>query len=437
VVDGFGDAYVANRGFSMQGTVTKIAADRRDCVDRNGNGMIDTSTSATPMPYGADECVLWTANAGPVDAVLRAIAIDRGDATFPQGYPWVGGYNSRRFWKLNPQTGAVITQVDVPVRPYGAVVTADGRLWIGTLDEGATAYIDTTTATPTASGRISFPLTLRGGCNQGYGITADNRGRLWFAGWGCRDALGYDPAANQWTRLDSTPVIGGTAGRGITVDPMGIAYMAFATSGDGPSRIARWDTARWVPGGNIPSSAITVISPPPGHDGPSGLGLDRLGNLWLAHYISSQLVRYTPSTGAITSFTGPNRVYTYSDFTGSVRRTVIGTGTYTEDYDAMCDAPVFNRLEWEGDTPPGTSLAFSVRTAATATGLGGATSVTVAIAPRDSSPADVAAALRAAGITPQRFARVTVTFTPTSMPIQSPVLRALRLVWSCPYPFPH
>ena len=60
VVDGSGDAYVANRGFSMQGTVTKIAANIDDCVDRNGNGMIDTSTGSTALPFDEDECVLWT-----------------------------------------------------------------------------------------------------------------------------------------------------------------------------------------------------------------------------------------------------------------------------------------------------------------------------------------------------------------------------------------
>lgn len=73
VVDGNGDAYVANRAFDMQGTVVKIAGDVAECIDRNGNGMIDTSSSATPMGWGEDECILWTANVGPVNAVLRSI----------------------------------------------------------------------------------------------------------------------------------------------------------------------------------------------------------------------------------------------------------------------------------------------------------------------------------------------------------------------------
>jgi hypothetical protein len=430
-VDGNGDVYIANRGFSMQGTVTKIAADRRDCVDRNGNGMIDTSTSATPLPYGADECVLWTANVGPVDAVLRALTVDRGDMMFPQGYPWVGGYNNRVFYKLNPRTGAVLSMVSVPVSPYGAVVTADGRLWIGTLNSGGTAYIDT--ATNAVSPFIGYPIGMRSGCRNSYGITADNRGRIWFAGWDCRDALGFDPRSGQWTRVDLTPIIppGGYAGRGITVESTGRVWLAWSASGESQSRLAYWDSDGFVPGGNITSLAVHTINVSDAYQGPSGVGIDRNGNLWLAHHITSELFRYTPSTGVRQTFTGANRVYTYSDFTGSVRRTVIGQGTYSEDFDAGCNNPTFNTLEWDADAPAGTSVSFAAGTAATTAGLDTAMSIAVATAPRDPSPADIAAAFTAASITPRRYVRVVVTLRASSTGV-SPALRSLHVTWHCP-----
>ncbi|MDP3279436.1 MAG: MopE-related protein, partial [Deltaproteobacteria bacterium] len=437
VVDGFGDAYIANRGFAMQGTVTKIAADRRDCVDRNGNGMIDTSTGRTTvLPYGQDECVLWNSNAGVNNAVPRAIAIDRGDAMRPQGYVWVGGYNNSIFIKLDPTTGNAITQVTVPVNPYGAVVTADGRMWIGTLDNGRTAFVDTTTMPPTVSGPIAYPLGLRGNCTQSYGITADAAGRVWFTGWGCRDALGYNPATSQWTRVDTTALIAGTSGRGITPGPDGFIYMAGGNSGDNLSRIVRWRADAFMGNGTIPASAVSLVISP-NLNGPSGLGFDRLGNLWLAHYAgASELVRYNPTTAATATFTGPNRVYTYSDFTGSVRRTVIGTGVYTEDYDTMCDDPTIAQLEWDSVTPAGTTLNFALQTAATPAGLGGSTSVPLAVAPTNTSPRDVSPLLRSAMVTARRHVRVTVTFNPTSMPVASPVLRSLNLSWRCGYTVP-
>ena len=95
--------------------------------------MIDTSTGAADvraytiaagmgMGQPADECVLWTANVGTSDAVLRALAIDRGDAMRPNGYVWVGGYNNQVFYKLDPNTGATIASArQSPVRPYGGV----------------------------------------------------------------------------------------------------------------------------------------------------------------------------------------------------------------------------------------------------------------------------------------------------------------------------
>ncbi|MFO0561373.1 MAG: MopE-related protein [Polyangiales bacterium] len=445
-VDGFGDAYVANRGFTMQGTVTKVAADRRDCIDRNGNGMIETSSGRTNvLAYGAqaspaDECVLWHANVGAPDAVLRALTVDRGDAMYPQGYVWVGAYNARTFWKLNPVTGAVLATVPVPVAPYGAVVTADGKLWIGTLDAGATAFIDTTRTPPTVSAAIPYPIAMRASsCRNSYGVTADSAGRIWFAGWDCRDALGYNPSTGQWTRVDTLPLVTGTAGRGITAGTDGYVYMAAGMSGESNSRVVRWLANDFAGGTNIASARVSVVFGGGGNAyvGPSGLGFDRLNNLWLAHHAgSSELIRINPMTSASAVFTGANRVYTYSDFTGSVRRTVIGTGTYTQDYDTMCDNPTVANLSWDAVTPMGTTLNFSVRTAATVAGLAGATGVLAATAPTDASPVDVGPRLGASMVTARRYVRVTVTFNPTTMPVASPVLRGMSLAWRCPYTVP-
>ena len=436
-VDGFGDAYVANRGFSMQGTVTKIAADLRDCVDRNGNGRIDTSTSATPLAWNADECVLWTRPADRSGATLRALAVDRGDAMNPAGYVWVGGYDSRMMHKLDPRTGNLLLSVPVMVNPYGAVVTADGRLWVSSLTSAALVWIDT--ATNAVGGTIPFPLALRNGrCANSYGVTADATGRIWIAGWDCRDLLGYDPASNQWTRLDFSRFLAGdgTVGRGITPDREGNIWVAFARVSDQQSSIANFPASAFAPGANIADSVVRTVAMPAGHNGPSGLGFDQGGSLWLAHHYTSQLVRYTPATGMAQSLAGPDRVYTYSDFTGSVRRTVIGTGTYTQDYDAGCDNPVWTSLQFDAVTPGATQLTFSLATAPAMADLAASTPLTLAVAPRDSSPVDVTAALARATVTGRRHARVTVSFQTTSTPVATPVLRSMSLTWHCPYRTP-
>lgn len=435
-VDGFGDAYVANRGFTMQGTVTKIAADIRDCVDRNGNGRIDTSTSSAPLAWNADECVLWTRPAGPVNAQLRSMAVDLGDSSNPQGYPWVGGYTSQQVYKLNPRTGDVMQTLTTPIRPYGAVVTADGTMWVSSLDGSAMAPVNTAAATVGA--RVPYPVGMRNNCANAYGITADANGRIWLAGWDCRDVLGYDPAAQSWTRIDLSRfnASGGTVGRGISPDANGDIWVAMSPNSDRQSTLVHFPSSAFAAGANINPAMARQVTVPGGHEGPSGLGFDQSGNLWLAHHYTSQLVRHTPSTGMTQSLTGPDRVYTYSDFTGSVRRTVIGTGTYTQDFDAGCDNPVWSSLVFDALTPGATQLTFTAATAATMTNLGAATPVPVAVAPTDRSPANLGAAFARAMTATRRHVRVTVTFQPTTMPVESPVLRAMSLTWNCPYRTP-
>jgi hypothetical protein len=361
-VDGRGDAYVANRGFGTQGSLTKIAAEGERCVDRNENGTIDTSTDSTPLPYGEDECVAWNAAVGPVNAVLRGLAIDLGDPAHPEGYPWVGGYENSTWYKLDPDTGETLLEVEVPVRPYGGIVLSDGKLWIGTLEEGATSWVDTTNGA--VGPRIAYPDGR--GCTESYGITADAQERLWFSGWGCNDALGYDPETDEWTRVDTTPY-GLRTGRGITPDSHGRIWMAIG--GDGDSHLGIWDADDFVPGGTIPVSEVTLLRLPPGHVGPSGVGEDRDGKMWLAHHISSQLVRVDVESLQIDSFPGPNRVYTYTDFTGSVRRTVIGRASYVEDFDSGCENPRWAEVEWRADVPESASVSLVAQSAASAEGL--------------------------------------------------------------------
>ena len=73
MLKGSGDVFIANRAFSYQGTITKIANLERDCIDLNGNGVIDTArdhneNGIIDMTVGAgekqeyfaenDECIL-------------------------------------------------------------------------------------------------------------------------------------------------------------------------------------------------------------------------------------------------------------------------------------------------------------------------------------------------------------------------------------------
>ena len=426
VIDARGDAYVANRGFATQGSVTKVASMEEFCVDRNENNVIETSTDATPLDYGADECVLWNTAVGVNNAVLRGLAIDLGDDVHPEGYAWAGGYESFKWYKLNPNDGSTMVTVDVPVRAYGGIVTSDGKLWIGTLSEGGTAYIDTNNNT--ASAKINYPISWRGNCTSSYGITADSQGRVWFAGWDCRDALGYDPSTEKWTRVDTTPQ-GVNSGRGITIDSTGKIWMALG--GDGAGNISYWDSNLFTPDGTIPWSAVTVTPMPSGHTGASGVGADAEGYIWVAHHVSSQLVRIDPENMTMDSFTGANRIYTYSDFTGAVRRTVIGRGSYYENFLADCETPNYSHLSWDVSSPEGTTVTILMRTASTAEGLDDAPPITLATIPSDESPLDPRLILEAEEITPEAHSRVSVSLV-ANEDGHSPIVYGVDFGWYCP-----
>jgi hypothetical protein len=126
-------------------------------------------------------------------------------------------------------------------------------------------------------------------------------------------------------------------------------------------------------------------------------------------------------------------VNSYSDFTGSVRRTTIAQGTYEETIDLGCNAPVFTAFTWAATTPTGTSISFAARTAATAVALGAASAVTVALAPRDTSPVSLAAAFASASITPARQLRLAISMQ-SSEGGATPILNSLNVGWRCPVP---
>ncbi len=448
-VDGFGDAYIANRGFAMQGSVTKVAADRRDCIDRNGNGMIDTSSGpADVRPFGQDECVLWTSNIGPVNAVLRAITIDRGDESTPQGYPWVGGCYIGGLYKLNPRTGEVVQTIAHDRCAYGSVVTPDGTVWEHNPHTSISAFDATRgmlrehVAVPSREmlgGRRCGTEAASPNTSYSYGITTDARGRIWLSGWICADALGYDPMTRTWTRVDlsgpsgySGPVVRQYSGLGITVDPSNRVWIPVVRP-DNTTVMATWDADAFVSNGVVAAGAVSVRDPGRPFSSPTAIGADRAGQIWLATSNDpSPLLRFNPMSGASELLNGPNRVYTYTDFTGAVRRLVIGSGSYSEDYET-CAGGTYGELFWSAETPVGTTLSFAIQLADSRVALPMAPFISLGVAPRDRSPINIAQKLRDAGVMNLgRFARITVTFNPVSLPmVASPILRSLSFTWRC------
>jgi hypothetical protein len=278
-VDFNGDMWVANRAFGRQPSVTKIAGDVSRCIDRNKNGVIDTSsdvngdgiittdcdgdnlpdTASTVCQGGLphefygldDECILFTVNYGDVDTYGRPLALSPPDnnefgAVQTSSNAWVGTWKNGTFYRINGDTGLIektvkiADQAGVPSHPYGASVDQYGILWAPNEGETHLFYFDT--RDPTQQGMVSADAV---GGTGFYGIAVDGfivpgeskaRQQIWLGEVGSSGAYRYRPVRDQgfaglaqgtWARaaFDGGPA----QGRGIGVDnrqPKSFAWVA-------------------------------------------------------------------------------------------------------------------------------------------------------------------------------------------------------------------
>jgi hypothetical protein len=239
-VDFNGDLWVSNRAFSYQSSVTKIANKNdpnptlSDCIDRNGNGKIDTSRdvngdgiittdcnhnnipddfadminpSPSPNPsnrgpcvagevqefYGLDdECILFTTNTASTvsgsNGWGRPLALGPGsNGDFGPSDAWAGHYNTGTFFRINGKTGYIQTVVKLPQllspidnttmvnsNPYGAVIDQFGILWAPNVDNFHIFYFDTTDPTNASKqGIVGAPKSLGNDGTGFYGVTLD------------------------------------------------------------------------------------------------------------------------------------------------------------------------------------------------------------------------------------------------------------------------
>jgi hypothetical protein len=272
-VDFNGDVWVANRAFNRQGSVTKIANTITDCIDRNGNGKIDTSSDTNgdgiiqtdcnndnimddlstactdgraPEFLGLDdECILFTTNVGgPTVGYIRPLTLGPGTMPFDPSDAWPGSFATGQFWRVDgkdghiKQTVQIATVSSVVAQPYGATIDQDGFLWAP--NEGQTNLFVFDTNTPTTQGLAQ--ATSVGGTGF-YGIALDGyktggilTQQIWLGQVGSSGAYRYRPIRNSgisgltggtWARVNFNG--GPSQGRGIAVDnrsPTSYAWVA-------------------------------------------------------------------------------------------------------------------------------------------------------------------------------------------------------------------
>ncbi len=379
-----GNCYVANRGFGHQGTLTKIARNHRDCIDRNEDGEIQTSNDADgdgvidledPAEFfPEDECVVWTIDVGGTDEKPRALAI-APDATNPaaSGNVWVGLNAARMALEVSPD-GEIIRTVDLPMQPYGAVVSKYlGLVWFTTAawqDPTRSEWLDDPryTDNPPAicsvdfrTGEVSERILVapEAPCIGAYGIGADSEGRVWVGSEQCAAAYRYDPADESWMYVDLTwPEAPFGLTRGIVGDRDGRIWVAHShcLNADDPDcgLVTSFDQET---GGDVTHYWIED------QVGSIGVDLDYQGRLWAINFNTNSATRIDPSSGETETFYSTGvQPYTYSDFTGYSLMTQFPRGYY-RDLVEVCSGAIWFGARVDASLPEGAELNLRVRVA--------------------------------------------------------------------------
>lgn len=393
-----GDAVIANRaayyGFAVptRASAVKIAGDKSRCVDRNGNGQIDTNESPGPVPAqfrwpvgqkdSPDECVLWLTdlskdrNGNPANTLPRAASFDSTIA--PDGtlstYVYIGLFNTSEVLRLDAKTGAIVKRIPVPsINPYGLVTDKDGNIWIrgGQLVRIDVKNNDTVTSYGEACG---------------YGITADARGYIYTSGGNCVARI---DAANPGAGLETYTVPGSGSLRGLALDSKYNLWIADTDRG-----LFHVDASKAIRQG---MTLVRQVQPRGASQYYLGIGMDVNEHPWIVSTGNYNLGvpggvgmvhHVNPTDYTSVGVAAGLDPYTYSDMTG-VQLRIAGTpfGIYRHTFKSDC-APLkttWTEVTYDLDTPAGTKIEISSRGAGNLQALdtalfGPATSIPPAVA---------------------------------------------------------
>lgn len=343
VVDRNGNVWVGNRRDESEGmgSVAKIGLlENGQCVDRNGNGVIDTSAGLGDVrgwdnagdadrmggvATAEDECLLAFVRVH--SRGVRHVSVDL------DGNVWVSGTADRHLDLIDGATGAILRTEPAPCGGYGGLVDRAGVLW---------------SARPLLRWDPRQPLT-RDACLPGatYGIGLDYDDRPWISD--------FDSSVCRFGRDGEVEVCfdageGVSSSRGVAVSFDNHVWVVHS-SGSAVTRFA--------PDGTI-VARIGVSG------GPTGVSIDARGKPWV---ISNVAQRIDPATNEIdltvdldAAFRSGSdelpyydraRPYVYSDMTGQLVFGPPDSGTYT----LRVRGPSF-RTEWRAirfaaDVPDG------------------------------------------------------------------------------------
>lgn len=368
-----GSVWVGHRG---RGGVAHIGlVELNQCVDRNGNGVIDTSTgygdvkawpgsSPSIVANAADECILHHVN---TDALgfgdSRHMSIDANNKL------WIGSYGGTRgFVRVNGATGTLETPVKTTsCGGYGGLIDKNGVIW--SANGGTKGLLRWDPNAPDAAGINPRCIPI-----DNYGLAVDQNGWIWATTF-----FGhiYKVSANGGTVLGPF-THGSENGQGLAVDKDGDVWVSSGLFCNSNCTIGRLkNDGTFV--GNIPITGT----------GPTGISIDADGKIWSANLSSHTATRIDPTVGigsqdlSVSFPIGPGgrplpSPYNYSDMTGAqLFGSTSPQGSWIVVRDGGAEGQEWGTITWnteaQGSTPAGTSISVEARVADTQAGLGSQT----------------------------------------------------------------
>lgn len=405
-----GSVWAGNRN---QSSVVHVGLrEANQCIDRNGNGTIETSTGygdVEPWPGGTfsnssavsqaqDECIIGYVDTQGGDA-RHLSATATGDI-------WVGSYGGSHMFQLIDGDTATVLRTEGPFAcgGYGGLIDGNGIIWSAT--SGSSVLRWNPNAPTSATNPTCIPI-------NNYGLAIDSGGNIWVStlGEGVVRKLAPDGT------VIGTFAQGNPNAQGLAVDSNDHVWISSSLfSGATVAHLKNDGTFI----GNV------VI----GGNGPTGIAVDAAGKIWSANINSSDATRIDPALGPIgadgvtpigavdLTVPLPNASpYNYSDMTGAL---LLGStspqGTWAVVQDGGAAATTWGKIVWntepQGNVPSGASITVVARAADTEAGLGAQTFVNV--------QSGTAFALTG------RFLQVQVTLKPNAAGT-SPVLSDIRI----------
>ena len=359
-VDLYGNVWTGNRdeGDGGKGSAVHIGlAENFQCVDRNGNGVIDTSTGEDAKPWpntngvdsdggvetAQDECIIHYVRAG--SAGTRHVSVDKNNNV------WITGnlfYNTgdRYFDLVDGGSGAVLRRVGpFTCGGYGGLVDRNGVLWSATGDNdwGRLLRYD-----PASGAATCIDI------NYSYGLAIDSQGNIW----------------NSQTRPGGIKKL----------SPAGQIIGSYLSSGSLPTGLAvsLADNNVWI--ANRSSANLTrldangnLVATIPVGGSPTGVAVDVNGKIWSVNMDSNNLMRINPQTNQVdltVNLPAGSAPYNYSDMTGAqILGVTAPQGAWTVIYDSGAAGTPWGKIAWNSQEPPGSTVTARARSADTQAAL--------------------------------------------------------------------